>query len=154
MFKRSFIIVIFLLTTSCGYEAIYSKKNTINYNFSISDINFEGDRDINLNIKKKLNNYILNKKDKEFKLNIKSIVEKIILAKNISGDPTSFKNITTIYVDILVQNNIQNSFKISQNIKYDNNSNKFELKKFEKDLKLNLAETLANELMFKLSNIQ
>ena len=121
MFKRSFIIVIFLLTTSCGYEAIYSKKNTINYNFSISDINFEGDRDINLNIKKKLNNYILNKKDKEFKLNIKSIVEKIILAKNISGDPTSFKNITTIYVDILVQNNIQNSFKISQNIKYDNN---------------------------------
>ena len=154
MLKKSFIVVIFLLTTSCGYESIYSKKNLINYNFSISTINFEGDRDINLKIKKKFNNYILNKKDKEFRLNIKSISEKVTLAKNLSGDPTSFKNTATTYVNVFLENNLKNTFKIKKSVKYNNRSNKFELKNFEKELKINLAETIADELIFKLSNIQ
>ena len=119
MLKKSFIVVFFLLTTSCGYESIYSKKNSINYNFSISTINFEGDRDINLKIKQKFNNYILNKKDKEFRLNIKSISEKVILAKNLSGDPTSFKNTTTTYVNVFLENNLKNTFKIKKSVKYN-----------------------------------
>jgi hypothetical protein len=154
MLKKSLIIVIFLLTASCGYESIYSKKNIVNYNFSISSINFEGDRDVNLKIKQKFNNYILNKKDKEFKLNIKSVPKKIILAKDLSGDPTSFKSTTTTYVDVFVNNKINNTFKIKKSVKYKNRSNKFELKNFEKELKFNLAEAIADELIFKLSNIQ
>ncbi|MDB9937511.1 hypothetical protein OAD13_05615, partial [Candidatus Pelagibacter sp.] len=118
MFKKSFIISIFLLTTSCGYETIYSKKNSVNYNFSISAIDFKGDRDVNLKIKQKFNNYILNKKDKEFKLNIKSVPKKIILAKDLSGDPTSFKSTTTTYVDVFVNNKINNTFKIKKSVKY------------------------------------
>ena len=154
MFKKSFIISIFLLTTSCGYETIYSKKNSVNYNFSISAIDFKGDRDVNLKIKQKFNNYILNKKDKEFKLNIKSVPKKIILAKDLSGDPTSFKSTTTTYVDVFVNNKINNTLKIKKSVKYKNRSNKFELKNFEKELKFNLAEAIADELIFKLSNIQ
>ena len=154
MLKKSLIIAIFLLTASCGYESIYSKKNTVNYNFSISTINFEGDRDINLKIKQKFNNYIQNKKDKEFKLNIRSVPEKIILAKDLSGDPTSFKSTTTTYIDVFVNNNFNNSFKIKKSVKYENRLNKFELKNFEKELKFNLAETIADELIFKLSTIQ
>ena len=154
MFKKSFIISIFLLTTSCGYETIYSKKNSLNYNFSISAIDFKGDRDVNLKIKQKFNNYIKNKKDKEFKLNIKSVPKKIILAKDLSGDPTSFKSTTTTYVDVFVNNKINNTLKIKKSVKYKNRSNKFELKNFEKELKFNLAEAIADELIFKLSNIQ
>ena len=154
MLKRSLIVLIFLFVTSCGYESIYSKKNSINYNFSISSINFEGDRDINLKIKQKFNNYILNKKDKEFKINIKSVSEKLILAKDLSGDPTSFKNTTTTYVEVFAKNNLKSTFKIKKSVKYNNISNKFELKNFEKELKINLAETITDELIFKLSNIQ
>ena len=154
MLKRSLILVIFLLTASCGYESIYSKKNSSNYNFSISTINLEGDRDINLKIKQKFNNYILNKKNKEFRLNIKSVYEKLVLAKDLSGDPTSFKSTTTTYVDVFLKNNLKNTFKIKKSVKYNNRSNKFELKNFEKELKTNLAETIADELIFKLSNIQ
>ena len=154
MLKKSFIVVIFLLTTSCGYESIYSKKSSINYNFSISTINFEGDRDVNLKIKQKFNNYIQNKKNKEFRLNVKSVSEKIILAKDLSGDPTSFKSTTTTFVNVFGKNNLKKTFKIKKSVKYNNISNKFELKNFEKELKINLAETIADELIFKLSNIQ
>ena len=62
------IITLFLLIflSSCGYEAIHSKKNSINYNFSIDKIDLIGDKEINLKIKEKLNNYTLSQKDKNF----------------------------------------------------------------------------------------
>ena len=72
MLKKTFVTTScnFLFLSSCGYEAIHSKKNSLNYNFSISELNFIGDRDINLKMKEKLNNYTLNKKNKNFTLKI------------------------------------------------------------------------------------
>ena len=52
MLKNISTLILFLFLMSCGYEAIYSKKNKMNYEFSISELNFTGDRDINLRIKK------------------------------------------------------------------------------------------------------
>jgi hypothetical protein len=65
MFKKKLILIIFLFTVSCGYESIYSKKNIVDYDFSISNMSFEGDRNINLKIKETLNNYTLSKKKKK-----------------------------------------------------------------------------------------
>ena len=66
MKKKIFTFLLFLFLTSCGYEALYSKKNQINYDFFISELKFNGDREINLKIKEKLNNYTLIKKEKQF----------------------------------------------------------------------------------------
>lgn len=154
MFKKKLILIIFLFTTSCGYESIYSKKNIVDYDFSVSNIIFEGDRNVNLKIKETLNNYTLNKKKKDFTLKVKSNSKKIILAKNKKGDPTSFKNIITVYVDILVDNNFLNNLNIEETFNYKNDKNKFNLKRYEKEIKNNLAQTATNKLIFKLSNIQ
>ena len=62
MQKKIFSLLLLLFLTSCGYEAIYSKKNSNNYNFFINELSFIGDRDINLRMKERLNNYTLNKK--------------------------------------------------------------------------------------------
>ena len=64
MLKKTFTLIVFFFLSSCGYEAIHSKKNSLNYNFSINELSFIGDRDINLKMKEKLNNYTLNKKIK------------------------------------------------------------------------------------------
>ena len=80
MLKKTFLLILFLFVYSCGYEAIHSKKNMVSYNFSINEINFVGDREVNLKIKQKLNNYILNKKDKNFTLNLTSFRKKDVLA--------------------------------------------------------------------------
>ena len=148
------MIVAFILTTSCGYETIHSKKNSSNYNFSISNINFSGDRDVNLKIKQKLNNYILNKKEKEFNLTIKTKVKKEILAKDITGDPISFKNTTIVNVEVFIKDTLKNKLQIEKNFKYNNKFNKFELKSYERELKSNLAQSITEELIFKLTNIQ
>jgi hypothetical protein len=154
MLKKTILIVAFILTTSCGYETIHSKKNSSNYNFSISNINFSGDRDINLKIKQKLNNYILNKKEKEFNLTIKTKVKKEILAKDIKGDPISFKNTTIVNVEVFIKDTLKNKLQIEKNFKYNNKFNKFELKSYERELKSNLAQSITEELIFKLTNIQ
>jgi len=146
------IFIILLFLSSCGYEAVYSLKNRTKYDFYISELNFIGDRETNLKIKVDLNNYTLVKKDKSFKLKIKSDIEKIILTKDNSGDPTNFKIETTVDVDILSNDNSKGSFKFIESFNYDNNADTFELKSYEKEIKKNLARTITEKLVFKLSN--
>ena len=154
MFQKQIILLLLLLLSSCGYEAIYSKKNSVNYSFSVSDLSFVGDRIVNLKIKEKLNNYAQAKKDKDFILRISSSSEKITLAKNTAGDATSFKNSVSINVEVLMNNKFKSNFIILESFNYNNISNKFDLKQLEKDIKNNLAEVASDKLIFKLSNIQ
>ena len=154
MFQKKIILLLLLLLSSCGYEAIHSKKNSINYDFSVSELSFVGDRTVNLKIKEKLNNYTKDKKDKDFILKISSISKKIALAKNAAGDATSFKNSISINVEVLMNNKFKSNFIILESFNYNNISNKFNLKKYEEEIKINLAETASDKLIFKLSNIQ
>ena len=154
MFQKKIIFLLLLLLSSCGYEAIHSKKNSVNYDFSVSKLSFVGDRAVNLKIKKKLNNYAQDKKDKDFTLRISSTSEKTILAKNTAGDATSFKNTISINIEVLRNNKFKNNFIILESFNYNNISNKFNLKKYEEEIKINLAETASDKLIFKLSNIQ
>ena len=154
MFRKQIILLLLLLLSSCGYEAIYSKKNSVNYNFSVSELNFVGDRTVNLKIKEKLNNYAKEKKEKDFILKISSISEKVIISKNTAGDATSFKNSVSINIEVLMNNKFKSNFIILESFNYNNISNKFNLKKYEEEIKNNLAETASDKLIFKLSNIQ
>ena len=154
MQKKIFKLLLLLFLTSCGYEAMHSKKNTINYNFSISEINFNGDREINQKIKAKLNNYTLDKKDKNFILKISSNSKKITLSKDIQGNATNFQKTIAMSVEVLMNDKFKNSFIIMENFDYNNNPNKFDLRKYEKEIKNNLTETAVDRLIFKLSNIQ
>ena len=154
MLKKTFTLIVFFFLSSCGYEAIHSKKNSLNYNFSISELSFIGDRAINLKMKEKLNNYTLNEKNKNFILKISSITEKTVLAKNTSGDPTSFKSAVTVNIEVLIKDNFKNNIRIVEYFNYNNISNKFDLKRYEREIKINLAETVTDKLIFKLSNIQ
>jgi hypothetical protein len=154
MQKKIFSFLFLFLLSSCGYEATYSKKNLSNYDFSISEINFNGDREVNLKMKEKLNNYTINKNDKNFKIDILSTATKVVSAKNITGDATNFKSTVSVKVDLVMNNKLKNNFIIGESFNYNNNSNKFNLKTYEKNIKNNLTETITEKLIFRLSNIK
>ena len=149
MLKTTFTLILFIFISSCGYEAIHSKNNS-SYDFSISELNFIGDRDVNLKIKEKLNNYSLTQKDKNFILNITSNVEKKVLSKDSSGEVTNFKIIIKIKVEVLAKINLE----ITEDFNYNNIDNKFNLKTYEKQVIRDLTNTAVDKLIFKLSNIQ
>ena len=150
MLKTTFTLILFLFLSSCGYKAIHSKKNNNSYDFSISKLNFIGDRNINLRIKEKLNNYTLNKKDKNFILDIESDVEKKILSKDASGEVTNFKITIKLKVELLAKGNLE----ITENFNYNNIENKFNLKTYENQVIRDLTNTAVDKLIFKLSNIE
>ena len=154
MQKKIFSFLFLFLLSSCGYEATYSKKKLLNYDYSISEINFTGDRQVNIKMKEKLNNYTINKKNKNFQVDILSIATKAVSAKNISGDATSFKSTVFIEVDLVMDNKLKNNFIIKESFNYNNNSNKFNLKAYERNIKNNLSETIAEKLIFRLSIIK
>ena len=154
MFRKKFIFLLLILLSSCGYEAIHSRKNSINYSYWISELTFIGDRTVNLKIKEKLSNYTQGKKDKDFILKISSSSENIILAKDTTGDTTAFKSIISINIEVLMNNKLKSNLTIKESFNYNNISNKFDLKKYEKEIKNNLARTATDKLIFKLSNIQ
>ena len=154
MFKKIVIPILLLFLSSCGYEAVYSKKNIVNYDFFISELTTDGNRDVNIKIKEKLINYLLIKEGKKLILKIASSAEKVVTAKNTAGDPTSFKYTIIIEIKVMMENDLEANFEIVENFDYNNNANKFDLKRYEREIIINLAETVSDKLIFRLSNIQ
>ena len=153
MQKKIFTLLLFLFLSSCGYEAIYSKKNSKNYNFFISKLNFAC-IGYNLRMKERLNNFTFNEKNKNFALKISNSSTKEIAAKNTLGDAVTFKNTIATNIEVSMNGEFKNSFVIVESFTYNNNSNRFNLKRYEKEIKNNLAETITDKLILKLSNIQ
>ena len=154
MIKKILIPILLLFLSSCGYEAMYSQKNNANHNFSISEMVLDGENNINIRIKSKLNNYTLVEKDKKFILKIKSSVEKIILAKNIAGDATKYRSVLKLGVQVVLENNLVNNLEIIESFDYDSIENTFDLKSYEREIQNTLANTAIDKLIFKLTNIQ
>ena len=155
MKKKIFTFLLFLFLSSCGYEAIYSLKNRVDYNFSISELNLIGDRQINSKIKQRLNTYTNPniKAEKSFLLKITSSSERIITAKDASGDATKFENKVTVSVQVFLNGEYKSNFLIRENFIYNNNSNTFELRAYENQIKNNLADTAVGKITFELANI-
>ena len=153
MFWRIITLSLLIFISSCGYNAIFSKKNLTISDFSISNLNFFGNRDVNLKLKEKLNSFTLTEKDKKFELQIFSIEKKEIFAKNTFGDPLSFKTTIIIEVKVLMENKLINNLRIIENFNYNNDDNKFNLKKYERQIRINLANNATEKLIQKLSNI-
>ena len=154
MKKKIFTFLLFLFLSSCGYEATYSLKNRSIYAFSISELVLTGDRKINLKIKQLLNPYTNPKieEEKKFILNISSSSEKIITTKDAAGDAVKFKNEITVKVQVLLDGKNATNLVIIEDFIYDNNSDTFELRTYENQIKNNLAEAAVNKILFKLVN--
>ena len=154
MKKKIFTFLLFLFLSSCGYEATYSLKNRSIYAFSISELVLTGDNQINLKIKQLLNPYTNPKieEEKNFVLNISSSSEKIITTKDAAGDAVKFKNEITVNVQVFLNGEFKSNFVIKEDFIYDNNSDTFELRSYENQIKKKLAEAAVKKILFKLIN--
>ena len=154
--KKIIIIFSFFLLLSCGFEPIYSKKKLEqNYNFTISNIGFSGDNSVNQNIKNNLINYIDNpEKPKKYDLIISSSVNKTITSKSLKGDPEIFYIEITIILEVLENDNLKNKISFEEAFEYKNKSNKYELKKYEKNIQKNLSLKISKDIIEYLYSIK
>ena len=142
MIKKNIIIIsLILFLNSCGFTPIYLKKNDIK--FSIEQVNYSGDRDLNNFLKINLDQYKNEKIDNKFSIDAKSTYKKIILSKDGTGEVTNYQ--LEAEVIFLIKSN-NKEIKITERKIIDSMSDKFEEARYERSIKQNFASSITNKL--------
>ena len=152
MKKLIFIVIALFILNNCGYTPIYSSKEN---NFYIKEIS-QKDRS-------KLNTKIVNNIEKFSNQNSKNIIQleissnkKIdIISKDKRGDPLKFQMTIFLNINILNKNNyaINKTKSFYENFNYNNNSNKFSLKKYETEIENILINKIVEKSIIYLTEL-
>ena len=129
----------------CGFSPIYVKN--INTNFSIENINYRGDRDLNNFLKTNLDQYKNNKSDMKILIEAESEYEKIVLTKNTAGEVTNYQLIAKIIFLIKPTNK---KINITEEEIISSMDDKFEEARKERATKQSFAKTISNKLISEL----
>jgi len=141
--KSILLILLFFILTNCGFEPIYSSKKS---NFNIGEIKITNKNKFNSIIKNNLKNISNNESQNKFDLIINSEKKRIISSKDAKGNPQLLTMIISVEVQIIKDNVIKNQKNFSQNFSYSNNSNKFSLAQYEKDIEKNLINKIIENI--------
>ena len=145
--KKLFLLISIIFIYSCGYSPLY----------------LTGKSDLILNLKKiegdfELNNYIKSdfkiasdeNSPNVFDINAETKFEKIILAKDTTGDATDYRLDFSVKF-IIVSENKEISYKESFEIK--KNNQQFEQSNYEREIKRNFSEIVKDKLVLYLLNL-
>ena len=141
--KSILLILLFFILANCGFEPIYSSKKS---NFNIGEIKITNKNKFNSMIKNNLKNISNNESQNKFDLIINSEKKRIISSKDTKGNPQLLTMIISVEVQIIKDNVIKNKKNFSQDFSYSNNSNKFGLAQYEKDIEKNLINKIIENL--------
>ena len=141
--KSILLILLFFILANCGFEPIYSSKKS---NFNIGEIKITNKNKFNSIIKNNLKNISNNESQNKFDLIINSEKKRIIYSKDTKGNPQLLTMIISVEVQIIKDNVINNKKNFLQNFSYSNNSNKFGLAQYEKDIEKNLINKIIENL--------
>ena len=147
--KKTFILlVLFLFFSSCGYTPIFSKKDI---NFSIENIEFLGDKDIEEKINSALYGY-KNKLEKEKKISlvITSSKNTAIASKNSKGEALTNRISVDVNVKIILPKNSIVEKNFSKSSIYDVVDRKSEQKLIENKLIENLSSAIAQQVILEI----
>lgn len=153
--NKLFSIILFIVISGCGFKIVDLSK--IN-NFSVIDINTNGDKKINYIIKNNILYASKNNKAKQITININTKKDKIIKEKNIKNEITKYE--ITIIADVTFSEITKNnpySFTLIKNNNYDvasqNSVTRNNEKKLVSVLSNNLADEILKEIRLKLNDI-
>ena len=143
--KHIIFISLILFLTHCGFSPIYVKNTNIN--FSIENVNYKGDRDLNNFLKTNLNQYKNDKSDRKILIEATSKYEKITLTKNIASEITNYKLVAEVTFLIKSTKKIIN---ITEEKIISSMDDKFEEARKERAKKENFARSISNKLISEL----
>ena len=146
MIKKHIILIslIFFLT-HCGFSPIYIKNTNIN--FSIENVDYKGDRDLNNFLKTNLNQYKNDKSDRKIFIETSTKYEKIILTKNASSEVTNYKLIANV---IFLIKSTNKKINITEEGIINSMDDKFEEVRKERATKENFAKSITDKLISEL----
>ena len=151
MKKIIFIVIALFMLNNCGYTPINSSKNN---NFYI-EISQKDRNKLNSKIENNIKKYSNQNSENTIKLEISSNKKINVTSKDSKGDPSKFQMTITLNINILSKNNykINKTKSFFSNFNYNNNSNKFSLKQYEKEIEDILINRITEESTMYLSQL-
>ena len=151
MKKLIFVVIALFMLNNCGYSPIYSSKNN---NFYI-DVSQKDRSKLNSKIENNIKKFSNQNTENIIQLEISSNKKINIISKDKKGDPSRFSMIISLTINILNKNNYEtNKTKsFTEKFDYNNNSNKFSLKQYEKDIEDNLINKIIERSILYLSEL-
>ena len=146
MRKNIIIISLIFFLTNCGFSPIYVKND--NAFFSIENIEYSGDKELNDFLRINFNQYKNENSDKKFFIKANSEYKKIILTKDEAGKVTNYK-LSAKVTFLIKSTNQQISFEEEKIIK--TMDDKFEEARKERLEKQNFASSISNKLTSELA---
>ena len=137
----SLIFIIFFLT-NCGFTPVYLKNTNINY--SIEQVDYTGDRELNNFLKSNLNKYKNKKTDKKIFIEVNSIYKKNILTKDGTGKITGYE--LEVVVIFLIQP-LNKEIRVIEKKIMNSMDDKFEETRQEKIIKQSFVSSISNKLI-------
>ena len=151
MKKLIFVVIALFILNNCGYSPIYSSKNN-NFNIDVS----QKDRSkLNSKIEKNIKKFSNQNTENTIRLEISSNKKINTISKDKKGDPSRFNMTISLTINILNKNNyeINKTKSFTEKFDYNNNSNKFSLKQYEKDIEDNLINRIIERSIIYLSEL-
>ena len=146
MLKKNIIILsLILFLANCGFTPIYLKNKNIN--FSIEQIEYTGDRDLNNYLKTNLDKYRDEKNNNKIFMKAETKYEKNVFSKDSTGKISSYQlKVKTIF---LIKSTNKKIIIIEKKI-INTMDDKFEETRYEKSIKQNFAYSISNKLISEL----
>ena len=152
MFKKILALVFILnFLSSCEYKPIYSSSNKSNYRIIITDLS--GDKKLNKYIVENLKRNSQKNSVKIINIKINSEYSRKILAKNTLGSTTDYQA-KAISIFEINKNEITKKMVVEEKFNYQRISDSYEEKSYEQTIKSNLASSISQKLILKLSIIE
>tara|TARA_B100001996_G_C18521699_1_gene539509 strand:- start:417 stop:875 length:459 start_codon:yes stop_codon:yes gene_type:complete len=151
MLKKKIIIILTLIFfTGCEYKPIYSNSNKLNYEIIITELT--GDKKLNKFLVENLLRNSKKNSNKIINIKIDTQYTKSIVAKDTTGNVTDYqvKAITTFLIN---QNETSKTFIVNEKFNFQKMSDKYEEKDYEQNIKKNLATSISQKLILRLSII-
>ena len=142
--KITLLILIFFILSNCGFKPIYSSKKT---NFNIEKIKIIKKSKINSKIKSNLLNISNNESNDKYNLVINSNKQKRISSKDKKGNAQILTMAISANIKFYKENSLISNINFSEEFRYANNSNKFDLSQYEKDIENNLVDKIISNII-------
>ena len=146
--KKIFAIMLVTFIYGCGYTSIYQELKRDLY---INIVSMKGDFEINNYLKNDLKMSSNKDSSNIYDLNIETDYNKIVLAKDATGNATDYN--IEMSVKIIVVSNNNNNIVYKENFKIKKNDDNFEQSNYEREIKWNFSEIVKDKLVLYLLNL-
>ena len=152
MFKKVLMLICILnFLSGCEYKPVYSNSNKSNYRIIIT--NLSGDKKLNQYIVQNLKRNSQKNSNEIVSIKISSEYSKKILAKNTLGSTTDYQARAITKFEINKNENVE-KLEVSEKFNYQKISDSYEEKSYEQTIKRNLASSISQKLILRLSIIK